>query len=274
MTADFATRVADAVARRGRLCVGIDPHAQLLTSWGLTDDAAGVRAFTETVVAAIGPHIAVAKPQVAFYERHGSRGVAVLEDALTSLREAGVLVIADAKRGDIGSTMAAYADTWLGDASPLRADAVTASPYLGVGSLDPAVELADATGRGVVVLARTSNPEGGGLQTATDAAGRTVAQSVVDAAARHNADGPASIGLVVGATRDHGLDLTGVGSPVLAPGLGAQGATPDDLARVFRGATDLLLPSASRQVLAAGPDGAAVAAAAQRLRDEVETALS
>ena len=169
--------------------------------------------------------------------------------------------------------MAAYADTWLGDASSLRADAVTASPYLGVAALDPAVALADATGRGVVVLARTSNPEGGLLQTAVLDDGRTVAQSVVDAAARHNAAGPASIGLVVGATRDHGLDLTGAAGPILAPGLGAQGATPDDLARVFDGVTDLLLPSASRQVLAAGPDGTAVATAAQRLRDEVETAL-
>ncbi len=76
MTADFATRVADAVARRGRLCVGIDPHAQLLTAWGLSDDADGLRTFTETVVAAVGPHVAVAKPQVAFYERHGSAGFA------------------------------------------------------------------------------------------------------------------------------------------------------------------------------------------------------
>ena len=273
MTADFATRVADAVARRGRLCVGVDPHAQLLGAWGLTDDAAGLRTFTERVVDAIGPHIAVAKPQVAFYERHGSAGFAVLEDALVALRDAGVLVIADAKRGDIGSTMAAYADTWLGDTSPLHADAVTASPYLGAGSLDPAVEIADATGRGVVVLARTSNPEGGDLQTATGADGRTAAQSIVDAAARHNGAGPASIGLVVGATREHGLDLTAVGGPILAPGLGAQGATPDDLARIFAGATDLLLPSASRQVLVAGPDSSALAAAAQRLRDEVETAL-
>ncbi|WP_299574583.1 orotidine-5'-phosphate decarboxylase [uncultured Williamsia sp.] len=273
MTADFATRVRAAVGRRGRLCVGIDPHAQLLTAWGLPDDATGLRTFTETVVGAIGPHVAVAKPQVAFYERHGSAGVAVLEDALAALRDAGVLVIADAKRGDIGSTMAAYADTWLGDTSPLRADALTASPYLGFGSLDPAVGLADATGRGVVVLARTSNPEGGGLQTAVDADGRSVAQSIVDAAALHNGSGRASVGLVVGATREHGLDLTGVGGPILAPGLGAQGATPADLARVFAGATDLLLPSASRQVLSAGPDGSAVAAVAQRLRDEVEAAL-
>jgi orotidine-5'-phosphate decarboxylase len=273
MTADFATRVREAVRRRGRLCVGIDPHAQLLAAWGLPDDATGLRAFTETVVAAIGPHIAVAKPQVAFYERHGSAGFAVLEDAVVALREAGVLVIADAKRGDIGSTMAAYADTWLGERSPLCADAVTASPYLGVGSLDPAVRLADATGRGVVVLARTSNPEGGPLQTAATADGRSVAQSVVDDAARHNAAGPASIALVVGATRDHGLRLADVGGPILAPGLGAQGATPDDLGRVFAGATELLLPSASRQVLADGPDAHALAATAQRLRDEVETAL-
>ncbi|MCK5751812.1 MAG: orotidine 5'-phosphate decarboxylase, partial [Mycobacterium sp.] len=127
--------------------------------------------------------------------------------------------------------------------------------------------------RGVFVLARTSNTEGAGVQTATDEAGRTVAQSVVDAAARHNAAGPANIGVVVGATRDHGLDLGAVGGPILAPGLGAQGATAADLAVVFDGVTRLLVPSASRQVLAAGPDTDAVADAAEALRDEVEAAL-
>lgn len=273
MTVDFAGRVRQAVAERGRLCVGIDPHDAVLAAWGLPDDAQGLRVFTETVVAAIGPDIAVAKPQVAFYERHGSAGVAVLEEAIVALRAAGVVVIADAKRGDIGSTMAAYADTWLADRSPLCSDAVTVSPYLGVGALDPAVALADATGRGVVVLARTSNAEGTSLQTARTRDGASVAQSIVDAAAAHNAAAPASIALVVGATRDHDLDLTRVGAPILAPGLGAQGATPADLTRVFAGVTELLLPSASRQVLAAGPDETAVRDAARRLRDAVETAL-
>ncbi|GAA2049387.1 orotidine-5'-phosphate decarboxylase [Williamsia deligens] len=273
MTADFTTRVRAVIGERGRLCVGIDPHPALLEGWGLDDDADGVRAFTETVVEAIGHRVALVKPQVAFYERHGSAGVAVLEDAIVALRAAGALVVADAKRGDIGTTMAAYAHTWLNDASPLCSDAMTASPYLGVGALEPAVSLADETGRGVFVLARTSNSEGATLQTAVTADGRTVAQAVVDDAAAHNARGPAAVGLVVGATREHGLDLHALGGPILAPGLGAQGATAPDLARVFAGTTELLLPSASRQVLAAGPDRSAVAAAADALRDEVESAL-
>ena len=139
--------------------MGIDPHPHLLEAWGLTVDVDGLRTFTMTCVEAFADTAAMVKPQVAFFERFGSRGFAVLEDALAALREQGCLSLADAKRGDIGSTMAGYADAWLGESSPLRADAVTVSPYLGVGALNPVFDLAEATGRGVFVLAATSNPE-------------------------------------------------------------------------------------------------------------------
>ena len=272
----FGLRLTEAVATRGRLCVGIDPHPELLAGWGLTDDVAGLEAFAMTAVEALAGEVAVLKPQVAFFEAHGSAGLAVLERATAAAREAGALVLADAKRGDIGSTMAAYARAWLSDGSPLAADAVTLSPYLGVGSLDPALELAQRTGRGVFVLALTSNKEGAAVQRAVDADGRPVAQAVVDALAARNADvAPlGSAGVVVGATvGSHGLDLTGLNGPVLAPGLGAQGAAAADLARVFGAQAHLVLPTTSRDVLRHGPDVAALRAAALRVRDEVTAAL-
>jgi orotidine-5'-phosphate decarboxylase len=274
--APFGERLTDAVADRGRLCVGIDPHPGLLERWGLTDDVTGLERFAMACVEALAGEVAVLKPQVAFFEAHGSAGLAVLERTTAAAQQAGALVLADAKRGDIGSTMAAYARAWLGDGSPLAADAVTLSPYLGVGALHPALELAASTGRGVFVLALTSNPEGVAVQRAVDAYGRTVAQAVVDSLGVRNAGAVplGSAGIVVGATVGAlGVDLTALNGPVLAPGLGAQGASAQDLARVFSGVGHLVLPTTSRDVLRHGPDVAALRAAALAVRDEVAVAL-
>ncbi|MFI5085799.1 MAG: orotidine-5'-phosphate decarboxylase [Actinomycetales bacterium] len=271
--------MAAAVARRGPLCVGLDPHPALLAGWGLPDTPAGLRSFSRTVLAAAGPVAAAIKPQVALFERHGSAGFAVLEELLAEAASAGILTIADAKRGDIGSTMAAYADAWLRDGSPLAADALTLSPYLGFGSLRPALDLAAATGRGVFVLALTSNPEGAGVQHRGGA--DSVAREIVRAAAAENAGtgenpesagaagpGPGSVGLVVGATVgtalvDLGISLADLNGPILAPGLGAQGATPADLRGTFGAAYPLVLATSSRAILAAGPDPAALRSAAE-----------
>lgn len=266
-------RLRRAIEHRGRLCVGIDPHPALLEQWGLSVDAEGLEVFAEKCVEAFVGEVAVVKPQVAFFEAYGSAGYAVLERTISVLRDAGTLVIADAKRGDIGTTMSAYAQTWLGEGTDLSSDAVTVSPYLGFESLQDTISLARGGGRGVFVLARTSNPEGAALQNAA-AGSTTVAQSIVDGAAAADADGTATVGLVVGATRDHGLDLSAFDGPILAPGLGAQGATVADLAQIFDGSTELLLPSSSRGVLAAGPSVAALRGAAAALRDEVEAGLS
>ncbi|MHA6782532.1 orotidine-5'-phosphate decarboxylase [Pseudonocardia saturnea] len=270
MTTSFGERLAAAVAAHGPLCVGIDPHAPLLAEWGLTDDVDGLARFASACVEALAGHVAVVKPQSAFFERHGSRGVAVLEDLLAAFAGTGTLTLLDVKRGDIGSTMDGYADAYLAVGAPLGADAVTLSPYLGFGSLAPALDAAADAGRGVFVLARTSNPEGGEVQLAAHG-GRSVAQSMVDGAAARNAAAapPGSVGVVVGATHEHGLDLSALHGPVLAPGLGAQGAGPDDLRARFAGVAGVVLPSASRSVLRAGPDPAALRAAAARLRDEL-----
>ena len=146
---DFGTRLTQAWEQRGRLCVGIDPHAALLSGWGLGDDVAGLERFAMTTVEAVAPVAGVVKPQSAFFERFGSRGVAVLERVVAESRAAGALVVLDAKRGDIGSTSQAYADAYLDPSSPLASDALTASPYLGFGSLDPMVEACDAHGAGL-----------------------------------------------------------------------------------------------------------------------------
>jgi orotidine-5'-phosphate decarboxylase len=272
----FGARLAAAIAACGPLCVGIDPHPALLDDWGLPRTAGGVEAFVSTVVDALGGRVAAVKPQSAFFEAHGSAGIAVLERLLAQAREAGTLTVMDAKRGDIGSTMAAYATAYLTDASPLAADAVTVSPYLGFGSLQPAVDAALGSGRGLFVLARTSNPEGAEVQAAIGARGRTVAQTVVDAAAALNrgADPLGSIGLVVGATIEPGaVDLSGLNGPVLAPGLGAQGGTADDLRRIFGSDLRGLLPSSSREILSAGPSIAGLRDAAARTLDQLRAVL-
>ena len=272
----FGERLHDAIGKRGPLCVGIDPHAALLTRWGLTDDIAGLERFARTVVDALADRVAVLKPQSAFFERFGSRGVAILESTIRQSREAGALVLLDVKRGDIGSTMAAYADAYLNPASSLCADAITVSPYLGVGSLQPAFDVAAANGAGVFVLALTSNPEGPSVQHAVTDSGKTVAQTVIDEISQLNrgAEPLGSMGLVVGATIGRtGHTLSDVNGPLLAPGLGAQGATPADLLEVFGKNLRNVLPSYSREVLSAGPDEAALQAAAQRAIDDCRVAL-
>ena len=175
----FGSRLADAMDDHGPLCVGIDPHPNLLDAWGLADSAAGLRDFALRTIDAVGGHVAAVKPQSAFFERHGSAGIAVLEETLAALRDVGTLSVLDVKRGDIGSTMAGYAQAYLSDGAPLAADSITVSPYLGYGSLTPALNLAEASGRGVFVLALTSNPEGAGVQHAVNG-DQAVAAGIVE----------------------------------------------------------------------------------------------
>lgn len=320
----FGQRLQAAVTTYGPLCAGIDPHPGLLTDWGLDDTVAGLEAFSMRCVEAFGGHVAVVKPQSAFFERFGSAGVAVLERVLAGLREAGTLSLLDVKRGDIGSTMEGYAQAYLGPDAPLRSDAITASPYLGYESLRPALDLAAATGRGVFVLTLTSNPEGPQVQHAVRN-GRSVAASVVagvtadnersaasgaspsatvdgvrvgsdttaTAAGEDSAEGSAdgshgpratpawgSVGMVVGATvgaaiAQLGLDLAAANAPLLAPGLGAQGATADDVRRSFGAALPRVLAASSRDVLSAGPVPMTLRnraiEVADALRDELRT---
>ncbi|GHF51595.1 orotidine-5'-phosphate decarboxylase [Streptomyces morookaense] len=279
----FGARLRRAMDERGPLCVGIDPHASLLADWGLSDDIAGLERFTHTVVEALADRVAVLKPQSAFFERFGSRGIAVLERAVADARAAGALVLMDAKRGDIGSTMAAYAATYLAPSSPLFSDAVTVSPYLGYGSLRPALDLARESGTGVFVLALTSNPEGAEVQHAVRADGATVAATMLDHLRAENAAEAAagamgSYGAVVGATLGGSAGAAGaelsIDGPLLAPGIGAQGATAADLPKVFGAAVRDVVPNVSRGVLRHGPDVAALRESAARFAGEVQEAVT
>ena len=253
----FGSRLSTAIAEQGRLCVGIDPHPSLLTAWGLPEDVTGLREFSRICVEAFSDTVALVKPQVAFYEAYGSAGFAVLEETLGALREAGVLTVADAKRGDIGSTMAAYAQAWLTD-GPLSADSLTVNPFLGMGALQPAIELAQENGRGLFFLAATSNPEARRVQDA-QLFGETLSQDIVDTVATLNEvelseGGLGSFGVVVGATLDEPPVLSELGGPILMPGVGAQGADAEDVNRIAGDMRHAALPNISRAILKQGPD--------------------
>ncbi|MGW0805871.1 orotidine-5'-phosphate decarboxylase [Nonomuraea sp. NPDC002799] len=246
MNESFGARLRARLDECGPLCVGIDPSPALLGAWGLDDSPVALERFSRTVADAVSDVAAVVKPQSAFFERWGSRGIAVLERTIAAVREAGALVLLDVKRGDISSTMAAYAEAYLDRGSPLAADAVTLSPYLGFGSLEGAITSAVANDAGVFVLARTSNPEAARPQ-------RLVVGEVLAGAAAVNAGhtpfGP--VGVVIGATLPElEFSLADLNGPILAPGLGAQGASPADVARLFGPVRHAVVPSVSRAVLA------------------------
>jgi orotidine-5'-phosphate decarboxylase len=265
----FAGRLAGVIAAKGRLCVGIDPHSAVLDAWSLPDTAHGARELGLRVVDAVAGKAGVVKPQVAFFERHGSAGYAALEVVLSAARMAGLLVIADVKRGDVGSTVDAYGEAWLTPGSPLEAHAMTAVAYQGLGSLEGVIARAEQAGKGVFVLAATSNPEAGTTQRAIREDGFSVAGGVV-ADVRERASN--ALGVVIGATvrpADAGIaveDLVGV--PVLAPGFGAQGARLSELGERFGPAAANTLANVSRSVLGGGEAG--LAEAIRRAREEVD----
>ena len=272
MPASFGARLGATFDKYGHLCVGIDPHAALLESWGLDDTVEGLRSFALTVLDAAAGRVGIIKPQVSFFERHGSAGFAVLEQLAQRAAETDLLVIMDAKRGDIGSTMDGYFDAWLGRNAPFLCDALTVSPYLGFDSLNETMSNALDRGKGVFVLAATSNPEGKALQTAEVAGGATLAADIWSRLAKvngvtHEASGSlGSFGAVVGATlnlRGFALDLEAPNhanlTPILAPGFGAQGAELGDARRLFGAAAPQLIASVSRSVLGTGAVGIAAA---------------
>jgi orotidine-5'-phosphate decarboxylase len=277
MADSFADRFAAARARYGPLVLGADPHAQVLAAWGLSDDADGLERFTDIVLAAADGTVGLVKPQSAFYERHGWRGVRALTRLAAAARELGLLVILDVKRGDVGSTNAAYAQAYLGEGAPVRADAITVHPYLGLAAMGEFTARAAEAGAGVLVVVRSSNPEGRDVQSAA-AGGVSVEQRLLADIGEVNARlapgrlGPA--GAVVGpAPGLPPLDLAAVNGLLLAPGVGAQGAAPADVAAAFAACPDRVMPSASRSLLAAGPGVAGLRDAAARLNGEFRALL-
>jgi orotidine-5'-phosphate decarboxylase len=259
MADTFATRFAAVRSRFGPLVWGLDPSGPLLTNWGVGDTPDGLDRFADIVLEAAGGTVGLVKCQAAFYERHGWRGFRTLQRLIADARSAGLLVIVDAKRGDVGSTNDAYAEAYLGTDAPLGTDALTVHPYLGVGAMGAFIARAHESGSCVLVVTRSSNPEGRMVQSATDPSGRTVEEGLLLAIGELNAQlapgeiGP--IGAVIGPTHiDPPLDLVAPQGLFLAPGVGAQGATPDDVARIFFACPDRVMPSASRSLLRDGPD--------------------
>jgi orotidine-5'-phosphate decarboxylase len=271
----FGARARAALDAYGPVCVGIDPHAALLEEWGVGDDLNGLERFAATCVEAFAGQVGFVKPQSAFFERFGSAGIRVLEDTIAGLRHTGTLVILDVKRGDIGSTAAAYADAYLDEDSRLGADAVTVSPYLGFGSLDPFFGVAERNDAGVFVLALTSNPEAPEVQHAIGDSGRTVAGAILGdlRALNGNAAPMGPFGAVVGATIGSTAEDLDINGPLLVPGFGAQGGTVDDVRRLFAGVLDRVIVATSRGVLGAGPDVDALRGSATTLNAELVGSL-
>ncbi len=277
MVESFGTRLQERIRALGPLCVGVDPSRQLLEAWGRPDSVEGLEFCSLAVLEAVLGTAAALKPQVAFFERFGSAGYRVLERLMADARDADILIVADAKRGDIENSNAGYAEAWLHDRSPLAADAVTLSPYLGVGALAPLLAMATQTGRGVFVLAATSNEDGRAIQTARTDDNERVEELILRTVAEINQrdDGRGSVGVVLGATRDRpAFNLSSLGGPYLVPGVGSQGASADNVARLFdRCPQGTVLASVSRAILEAGPERSALRDAAQRWRDDLSAAL-
>ena len=279
----FSRSLEAAFSSKGQLCVGIDPHEDILLDNGFEISASGVYEFSMKMLDQLEDTVSIVKPQVSFFERFGAEGFSTLEKVLESAKDRGLLVIADAKRGDIGSTMEAYAQAWLGKSAPFVCDALTVNPYLGVGALAPAASIASERGKGMYVLAATSNPEGVLLQSSGQV---SVAEQVANEVAALNSAIASSnsrfgsIGLVIGATvplAKLGLakineDKTALRTTILAPGFGYQGAKLEDAKSIFGALSGDVLYSISRSALRDGILG--VKMAVQQDQNTLHKALS
>ena len=271
-TPSFATRLPALETVSARLCVGIDPHPGLLGDWGLADTADAARAFGISVVdAALECGVSLLKPQVAFFERHGVAGMSALSDVIGHARTQGMVVIADAKRGDVGSTVDAYADAWLRPGSDFESDAMTAVAYQGVGSVEPMCEAALEFDKGLFVLVNTSNPDSWETQKAIVSGTTTLAQHILDGLVSRQVDSGKTgwMGCVVGATLAPSQRAVTLPDPMplwtLAPGFGHQGASLSQLGELFGHASSQVIPTVSRSVCQGGPD---------RLHEAIESHLA
>jgi len=282
----FTDRLVDAVEQKqSQLVVGLDPVlAQLPDEFASVDPPLAFERFCCGIVDAVAPHAVAVKPQSAFFEALGPDGVRVFAQVCDYARAAGLLVIADAKRGDIGSTARAYATAFIeprGEAMPL-ADSLTVNPYLGRDSVEPFLDACRAHGAGIFCLVKTSNAGGADVQDVTLADGRPLWQHVaalVDEWGRElvGEAGLSAVGAVVGATYPREIAEARRLLPnavFLLPGIGAQGGKPADVAAAFTADAASALLSASRSVIYAWRAGGgdyrtASAAEAERLAREV-----
>ena len=288
----FGDRVAEAVDRkRSQLVIGLDPRPELLpvelrggTEPTRPEAAEACLRFCLGLVDAVAPYVVGAKLQLAFFEALGADGIRVFEEVSEYARNAGLVVVADGKRGDVGSTARAYADAYLErrNGIPARVDALTANPYLGSDSLEPLLSACRRSGTGVFCLVKTSNGGTSDVQELALSDGRRLWHHVAELVAEWGADlvgerGLSSVGAVVGATYPRAIGEARRIMPqaiLLLPGVGAQGATPADVARAFTSGPASALVPVSRSLIYAfrvsgGDWRKAAAAEAARLRREV-----
>lgn len=275
----FATRLRQAITAHSPLCVGIDPSAALLGSCGLPDSAEGALEFGKRVLEAGQFQFSIIKPQSAFFERFGSAGLRALEDLTQLARARDVLVLIDGKRGDIDTTAEAYAESYFSPSSPLRADAVTTHAYLGFAALEKFLAIALRNEGGVFVVVRSSNPEGRDLQLAKLANGETVAGNlsrlITERNARAGNETPGPIGAVVGATCEDAAQTVAAmpSAYILAPGVGAQGATMQDVLNRMPAARGRVLPNVSRAILANGAGTSDIRTTIRALQEQARALL-
>jgi len=274
----FAIRFAAVRSIYGPLAWGLDPSSSVLEAWKLGDSPDGLDRFVDIVLEAATGTVGIIKPQAAFYERHGWQGIRTLQRLITEAQGNGLLVILDAKRGDVGSTNDAYAEAYLGPDAPLAVDALTVHPFLGLGAMGAFISRAHESGSCLLIVTRSSNPEGRSIQSAITPAGPRVEEELLVDIGEINARlapgeiGP--LGAVVGPTRmDPALDLVSPQAIYLAPGVGAQGATPHDVALVFAACPERVIPSASRSLLLSGPDVVKLRTCAETLAEEFREVL-
>lgn len=279
MSDRFAPRLAERISRLSPLCVGIDPSAKLLEQCGLPDSAEGALEFGLRVLQAADFELAIVKPQSAYFERHGSLGIRALEELNRVAQSAEVLVLLDAKRGDIDSTGAAYAQAYFSPQSTLRADALTLHAYLGLAALTQAIDYAVEQGGAVFPVVRSSNAEGRSLQLARLPDGRSVAEELCDSInalnVRYAGKELGPVGAVVGATCEDAQAITArmPQSFILAPGVGAQGASMADVGKRMPDARKRVLPSVSRAILNNGGAKDDITTAIRALREEAQRQL-
>lgn len=281
---EFGLRLSDSMKEHGPICVGIDPHRRNLRDWGYQVSAEGAELFAMRMLQAVVGRCAAVKFMMPMFERYGSKGIAALERALYAARQLGLITIVDCMRGGLSTTLSSIADAYLKPDGPLYADAITLIPYYGFHSLNGLIEDALNEGHGVFIASLTSNPEAIDLQTSLrqqgEYKGETVAYGIARAAQDYNDgfQGMGSVGLVVGATIGHQMNLNGMSTasftgPILSPGYGWQGANSKDLEMVFAGTHGNVLVTVAQAIAAYGPDIPSLQKKITEYRDDIQTAF-
>jgi orotidine-5'-phosphate decarboxylase len=259
---NFSQKFLELAKTRSPFCLGIDPTEELFKSWGLNFDIAGLKKMCEIIIAAAKDNLALVKPQSAYFERFGPKGMEVLQNLVKEFHKKETLVLLDAKKADIGATTLSYAKAYLGKESPYNFDAITVTSYMGFEALMPLLEYAKEQNCGVFIVVRSSNIEGSMIQKASITDKTSIAdylsQKINDFNHQISNQSIGPIGAVMGATlafEDIKTTISKLNNClILTPGIGHQGASFEDLKTNYQAILKNLIPTSSRAVLSKGPD--------------------